>query len=116
MRGCFWARNVELPPRDTGSSYRRSDVSVSDLPQVSDQPFGSVLSGSALDDFRRTAKKSSFRATLARRPPRSVPEAAYSDSARRALADMSYSYRGAEDLDPALSSFQRSIAGDVAHR
>ena len=76
------------PPYPTNPTYPIGDRS----------PYGSILSGSALDDVRRTAHELVVRATLARDTAERAG-ASYSDSDRRLLADLSYFASGAKELD-----------------
>ena len=64
---------------------------------------GSILSGSALDDVRRTAHELVVRATLAR-DTADRSGASYSDSDRRLLADLSYFVSGAKELEARTNS------------
>ena len=64
---------------------------------------GSVLSGSALDDVRRTAHELVVRATLAR-DTAERSGATYSDSDRRLLADLSYFVAAAKELETRTNS------------
>lgn len=99
MRRLLAGENVDVPPRDTGSSYPTSPT----YPTYPTSPSGSILTGSALDDFRRTAHEIVVRATLARDSAERAG-GAYSESARRALADMSYVVSGARDLETRASA------------
>ena len=105
MRRLLAGENVDVPPRDTGSAYPTYPTSPTSptYPTYPTSPSGSVLSGSALDDFRRTAHEVVVRATLARDSAERAG-GAYTDSARRAVADMSYVVSGARDLESRASS------------
>jgi hypothetical protein len=92
MRRLLAGETVDVPPRGTESTYPTGPT------YPSGPSYGSVLSGSALDDFRRTAHEIVVRSTLARDTAERAG-GAYSDSARRVLADMSYFVSGARDLE-----------------
>jgi hypothetical protein len=96
MRRLLAGENVDVPPRDTGSSYPT-------YPTYPTSPSGSILTGSGLDDFRRTAHEIVVRATLARDSAERAG-GAYSESGRRAHADMSYVVSGARDLETRASA------------
>jgi hypothetical protein len=66
-------------------------------------PYGGVLSGSTLDDVRRTAHELVVRATLAR-DTADRSRASYSDADRRLLADLSYFVSGAKELETRTNS------------
>jgi hypothetical protein len=104
MRRLLAGENVDVPPRDTGSypTYPTSPTYPT-YPTSPSGSYGSVLSGSALDDFRRTAHEIVVRATLAR-DSAERSGSAYSESARRALADMSYVVSGARDRETRASA------------
>ena len=88
--------DVELPP-PSGSTIPAYP------PPGETAPYGSVLSGSALEDLRRTAHEVVVRASLARdTAERAGP--GYGDSDRRLLADLSYFVSGARELDSRASS------------
>lgn len=89
--------DVEIPP--AGDTYPTSPTS----PTYPTYPTGSVLSGSALDDLRRTAHEVVVRATLARDTAERAG-ATYSDSDRRLLADISYFVSGAKELETRTNS------------
>ncbi|HMA17281.1 MAG TPA: hypothetical protein VKS03_02490 [Thermoanaerobaculia bacterium] len=100
MRRLLAGENVEIPARGSESpSYPTYPT----YPTGPSGSYGSVLSGSALDDFRRTAHEVVVRSTLAR-DTAERSGAAYNDSARRLLADMSYFVSGARDLDSRASA------------
>ena len=99
MRRLLAGENVDVPPRGTESTYPSYPTG----PTYPTGPsYGSVLSGSALDDFRRTSHEIVVRSTLARDTAERAG-GAYSDSARRVLADMSYFVSGARDLESRAS-------------
>lgn len=60
--------------------------------------YGSVLTGTALEDFRRAAHEVVVRATLAR-DTAERSGTVYNDTDRRLLSDLSYFLSGARDLD-----------------
>jgi hypothetical protein len=112
MRRVLAGENVDVPPRDTSSSYPTYPTSPTSptYPTYPTGPsYGTVLSGSALEDFRRSAHEIVVRATLARDTAERAG-GAYSDSARRVLADMSYFASGARDLE------SRATASSVDRR
>ena len=85
--------DVDLPPE--GGPYR--------APGETSPYAGGVISGSALEDLRRTAHEIVVRASLARdTAQRSGP--GYGDSDRRLLADLSYFVSGARDLDSRVTT------------
>lgn len=99
MRRVLAGENVDIPPRGTGSSpYPYPTPGYPTYPSG-----GSVLSGSALEEFRRSAHEVVVRASLARDSAERAG-GAYTDSARRVLADMSYVVSGARDLESRVSS------------
>jgi hypothetical protein len=100
MRRALAGENVDIPDRGTESpSYPTYPTG----PTGPSGRYGSVLSGSALDDFRRTAHEVVVRSTLAH-DTAERSGAGYNDSARRLLADMSYFLSGARDLDSRASA------------
>ena len=106
MRRVLAGENVDVPPRDTGStypSYPTSPTSPTYPTYPTGPSYGTVLSGSALEDFRRSAHEIVVRATLARDSAERAG-GAYSDSARRVLSDMSYFVSGARDLESRASA------------
>jgi len=92
MRRLAAGSDVDLPP--DGGPYRAPETS----------PYGGgVISGSALEDLRRTAHEIVVRASLARdTAQRSGPGSA--DSDRRLLADLSYFVSGARDFDSRVTT------------
>ena len=94
MQRLLAGENVEIPPRGTESP------SYPTYPNSPGPPgsYGSVLSGSALDELRRSAHELVVRSTLAR-DTAERSGGGYNESARRLLADMSYFVSGARDLD-----------------
>lgn len=105
MRRVLAGENVDIPPRGPGSSYPYPSPTPGypTYPTGPSGSYGSVLSGSALEDFRRNAHEVVVRATLARDAAERAG-GAYTDSARRVLADMSYVVSGARDLESRLSA------------
>lgn len=97
MRRLLAGENVDIPPR--GTDY----PSPPPYPTGPSGSSGSILSGSALDDFRRTAHEIVVRATLARDSAERAG-GTYSESARRVLADMTYFVSGARDLESRASA------------
>jgi hypothetical protein len=97
MRRLLAGESVEIPPRGTESPTYPT------YPSTGTSGSGSILSGSALEDFRRTAHEVVVRATLAR-DTAERSGSAYNDSDRRLLADLSYFVSGARDLDSRASA------------
>lgn len=97
MRRLLAGEDVDIPPRGPESP------SYPTYPTGPGGSYGSVLSGSALDDFRRTAHEVVIRSTLARDTAERAG-GGYNDSARRLLSDMSYFVSGARDLDSRASA------------
>ena len=97
MRRLLAGEDVDIPPRGPESP------SYPTYPTGPGGSYGSVLSGSALDDFRRTAHEVVIRSTLAR-DTAERSGGGYNDSARRLLSDMSYFVSGARDLDSRASA------------
>jgi hypothetical protein len=103
MQRLLSGADVEIPPAgDTHPTYPTSPTSPT-YPTYPTYPTGSVLSGSALDDLRRTAHEVVVRATLARDTAERAG-ASYSDSDRRLLADISYFVSGAKELETRTNS------------
>jgi hypothetical protein len=102
MRRLLAGENVDVPPRGTESSTYPPYPTSPTYPTGPSGGYGSILSGSALDDFRRTAHEVVVRATLARDTAERAG-GTYSDSARRVVADMSYVVSGARDLETRAS-------------
>ncbi len=105
MRRVLAGENVDIPPRGPGSSYPYPypTPGYPTYPTGPSGSYGSVLSGGALEDFRRNAHEVVVRATLARDAAERAG-GGYTDSARRVLADMSYVVSGARDLESRLSA------------
>ncbi len=100
MQRLLAGQDVDIPPA-SGSPSTGSGGST--YPTYPTSPstggsYGSVLSGTALEDFRRTAHEVSVRATLAR-DTAERSGTVYNDTDRRLLADLSYFLSGARDLD-----------------
>jgi hypothetical protein len=96
MRRLASGSNLEPPP---GSG---STVPAYPAPGET-APYGSVVSGSALEDLRRTAHELVVRASLARDTvERAGP--GYGDTDRRLLADLSYFVSGARELDSRVTA------------
>jgi hypothetical protein len=97
--------DVDFPPAGDSSPYPNypTNPTYPTHPTGDTSPYGSILSGRALDDLRRTAHELVVRATLARdTADRSA--ASYSDSDRRLLADLSYFVSGAKELETRTNS------------
>jgi hypothetical protein len=100
MQRLLSGADVDIPPAGDSSPYPTYPTS----PTYPTYPTGgSVLSGSALDDVRRTAHELVVRATLAR-DTAERSGASYSDSDRRLLADLSYFVSGAKELETRTNS------------
>jgi hypothetical protein len=100
MRRLLAGEIVDVPPRGT------EDPTSPPYPTYPTGPsgsYGSILSGSALEDFRRTAHEIVVRATLAR-DSAERSGGAYSESARRVLADMTHFVSGARDLETRVAA------------
>lgn len=95
MQRLLAGENVEIPPRGAESP---SYPTYPNAPGGPSGNYGSVLSGPALDDFRRSAHELVVRSTLAR-DTAERSGGGYNESARRLLGDMSYFVSGARDLD-----------------
>jgi hypothetical protein len=112
MKRVLAGQDVEVPPAvvtSGGGTYPNNPTYPTSptqptYPTSPTQPsYGSVLSGSALDDFRRNAHEVVVRATLARDTAERTG-GGYNDSARRIASDMSYFVSGARDLDTRASA------------
>lgn len=99
MRRVLAGESVDIPPRGTGPAYPYPTPTYPTYPSGG---YGTVLSGSALEDFRRNAHEAVVRATLARDAAERAGGSS-SDPARRVLADMSYVVSGARELESRLS-------------
>jgi hypothetical protein len=97
--------DVDIPPTGNSSPYPTypTNPTYPLHPPGDTSPYGSVLSGSALDDVRRAAHELVVRATLARDTAERAG-ASYSDSDRRLLADLSYFVSGARELETRTNS------------
>jgi hypothetical protein len=100
MRRLLAGEIVDVPPRGTEDSTSPPHPTYPTGPSGS---YGSILSGSALEDFRRTAHEIVVRATLAR-DSAERSGGAYSESARRVLADMTHFVSGARDLETRVAA------------
>jgi len=101
MQRLLSGADVDIPPAgDTYPNYPTYPTSPTYPPYPGG---GSVLSGSALDDVRRTAHEVVVRATLARDTAERAG-ATYSDSDRRLFADLSYFVSGAKELETRTNS------------
>lgn len=103
MRRVLAGQDVDVPPVTAGGSTYPSYPTGGTSPTYPSQGSYGVLSGSALDEFRRQAHEVVVRATLARDTAERAG-GAYNDSARRIVSDMSYVISGARDLDTRASS------------
>jgi hypothetical protein len=100
MKRVLAGENVDIPPAGSptgGSTY----PTYPSYPSTGGT-YGSVLSGTALEDFRRTAHEIVVRSSLAR-DTAERSGTAYSDSERRLLADLSYFVSAARELDTRAS-------------
>jgi hypothetical protein len=106
MKRVLAGQDVEVPPAvvtSGGGTYPNNPTNPT-YPTSPTQPsYGSVLSGSALEDFRRTAHEVVVRATLARDTAERTGSG-YNDAARRIASDMSYVVSGARDLENRASA------------
>jgi hypothetical protein len=94
--------DVDLPPVTEAPPYPPNPYP--STPTFPTNPsYGSVLSGSALEDVRRMAHELVVRATLARDNAERAGTP-YGDSDRRLLADLSYFVSGAKELETRASS------------
>ena len=101
MQRLLSGADVDIPP--AGDPYPTYPTGPT-YPTYPTYPSGgSILSGSALDDVRRTAHELVVRATLAR-DTADRSGASYSDSDRRLLADLSYFVSGAKELEARTNS------------
>jgi hypothetical protein len=124
MRRVLAGQDVEVPPAvvTSGGTYPTNPNNPT-YPTSPTQPYptqpsyGSVLSGSALDDFRRNAHEVVVRSTLARDTAERAGSG-YNDAARRVASDMSYVVSGARDLENRASatSVYRSDVKTAADR
>jgi hypothetical protein len=95
--------DVDLPPEGDAYPYPPNPPYPSTPTLPTDPSYGSVLSGSALEDVRRMAHELVVRATLARDNAERAGTP-YGDSDRRLLADLSYFVSGAKELETRTSS------------
>lgn len=104
MQRLLAGQDVDIPPASGpstgsgGSTYPTSPTYPS-----TGGTYGSVLTGTALEDFRRAAHEVVVRATLAR-DTAERSGTVYNDTDRRLLADLSYFLSGARDLDTRASA------------
>jgi hypothetical protein len=113
MKRVLAGQDVDVPPpvvTSGGSTYPTYPTSPTQ-PYPTQPSSGSVLSGSALEDFRRTAHEVVVRATLARDTAERAGSG-YNDAARRIASDMSYVVTGARDLENRASA-ANVYRGDV---
>jgi hypothetical protein len=107
MQRLLAGQDVEIPPATGptgGSTYPTYPTSPS-----TGGTYGSVLTGTALEDFRRTAHEVVVRATLAR-DTAERSGTIYNDADRRLLSDLSYFLSQARDVD------NRALATSVDRR
>lgn len=95
--------DVDLPPEADAYPYPTNPSYPSTPTFPADPSYGSVLSGSALEDVRRMAHELVVRATLARDNAERAGTPS-GDSDRRLLADLSYFVSGAKELETRTSS------------
>lgn len=110
MQRLLAGQDVDIPPA-SGPSTGSGGSTYPTYPTYPSTggTYGSVLSGTALEDFRRTAHEVVVRGTLARdNAERSGT--IYNDSDRRVLSDLSYFLSQARDLD------SRAMATSVDRR
>jgi hypothetical protein len=96
MQRLLAGSDVDIPPTG-GSTFPTYPGTTTDA-----SPYGSVLSGSELEDLRRTTHEVVVRATLARDTAERAGSVG-SDSDRRLLADLSYFVSGARELESRVS-------------
>lgn len=95
MKRVLAGENVDIPP--AGGTSTGTYPTYPTYPPTGDT-YGSVLSGSTLEDFRRGAHEVVVRSSIAR-DTAERSGSAYSDSERRLLADLSYFVSAARELD-----------------
>ena len=103
MQRLVSGEDVDLPPVTEIPPYPPNPPYPSTPTFPTDPSYGSVLSGSALEDVRRMAHELVVRATLARDSAERAGTP-YGDSDRRLLADLSYFVSGAKELETRTSS------------
>ena len=104
MKRLMRGENVDIPPAgEPGSSYPSSPSSPSYPSYPSTGGTYGTLSGTALEDFRRSAHEVVVRASLARDTAERAGTG-LSDSDRRTLADLSYFVSAARELDSRASA------------
>ncbi len=103
MQRLVSGEDVDIPPDAEVSPYPANPPYPSTPTFPTDPSYGSVLSGSALEDVHRTAHELVVRATLARDSAERAGTP-YGDSDRRLLADLSYFASGAKELETRTSA------------
>jgi hypothetical protein len=99
MQRLLAGADVDIPPDDDTAPYPTGPGNPPyPYPGGDTSPYGSVLSGGALDDVRRAAHEVVVRATIAR-DNADRAGATYGDSDRRLIADLSYFASGARELE-----------------
>lgn len=101
MQRLLAGQDVDIPPA-SGPSTGSGGSTYPTYPSTGGT-YGSVLTGTALEDFRRTAHEVVVRATLAR-DTAERSGTVYNDTDRRLLSDLSYFLSGARDLDTRASA------------
>ncbi len=106
MQRLLAGQDVDIPPATgpSGSSYPTNPPYPS-----TGGTYGSILTGTTLEDFRRSAHEVVVRGTLAR-DTAERSGTVYNDSDRRVLSDLSYFLSQARDLD------NRALATTVDRR
>lgn len=107
MQRLLAGQDVDIPPA-SGPSTGSGGSTYPPYPSTGGT-YGSVLSGTALEDFRRSAHEIVVRGTLAR-DAAERSGTVYNDSDRRVLSDLSYFLSQARDLD------NRALATSVDRR
>lgn len=108
MQRLLAGQTVDIPPA-TGPTTGGSTYPPTSPPYPSTGGTYGTITGTALDDFRRTAHEVVVRGTLAR-DTAERSGTIYSDSDRRVLSDLSYFLSQARDLD------SRAMATSVDRR
>ena len=104
--------DVDLPPDTDAYPYPTNPPYPTTPTSPTEPPYGSVLSGSALEDVRRATHELVVRATLARDSAERAGTP-YGDSDRRLLADLSYFISGAKELETRANSSSALDRRDV---
>jgi hypothetical protein len=107
MQRLLAGQDVDIPPA-SGPSGGSTYPTYPTYPSTGGT-YGSVLTGTALEDFRRSAHEIVVRGTLAR-DTAERSGTIYNDSDRRVLSDLSYFLSQARDLD------SRALATSVDRR